>query len=83
VRRIATPLLVADPEGEQFWPGQSRQLYDRLPGPKQLMPFTPAEAAGRHSEPLASALRDSRVFNWLDSYLGRRLSPVLITADGR
>ncbi|MGH3784786.1 MAG: alpha/beta hydrolase family protein [Pseudonocardiaceae bacterium] len=26
LEQITTPLLVTDPEGEQFWPGQSRQL---------------------------------------------------------
>jgi len=70
VARISTPLLVTDPEGEQFWPGQSRQLYDRLPGPKQLVSFSSAEGAGRHCEPLAPALRDSRIFDWLDGHLG-------------
>jgi hypothetical protein len=74
VRQITTPLLITDPEGQQFWPGQSRQLYDRLPGPKQLVPFTANEGAGRHCEPLASALRDSRIFDWLDSHLTRSQS---------
>jgi Prolyl oligopeptidase family len=68
---IDTPLLITDPEGEQFWPGQSQQLFDRLPGPKQLVRFSAAEGAGRHCEPLAPALRDARVFDWLDRYLTR------------
>jgi hypothetical protein len=69
--RIDTPLLITEPEGEQFWPGQSQQLYDLLPGPKELVRFTAAEGAGRHCEPLAPALRDGRVFDWLDRYLAR------------
>jgi Prolyl oligopeptidase family len=69
VDRIETPLLITDPEGEQFWPGQSQELYDRLPGPKELVRFTAAEGAGRHCEPMAPALRDARVFDWLDRYL--------------
>jgi hypothetical protein len=71
VSQIDTPLLITDPEGEQFWPGQSQELYDRLPGPKELVRFTAAEGAGRHCEPLAPALRDARVFDWLDRYLTR------------
>jgi Prolyl oligopeptidase family len=71
VAQIDTPLLITDPEGEQFWPGQPQQLYDRLPGPKELVRFTAAEGAGRHCEPLAPALRDARVFDWLDRYLAR------------
>jgi hypothetical protein len=69
VGQIETPLLVTEPEGEQFWPGQSRALYDRLPGTKQLVRFTAAEGAGGHCEPMGSALRDARIFDWLDGYL--------------
>ena len=71
VAQIDTPLLITDPEGEQFWPGQSQQLFDRLPGPKELVRFTAAEGASRHCEPMAAALRDARVFDWLDEYLAR------------
>ena len=69
VAQIDTPLLITDPEGEQFWPGQPQQLFDRLPGEKELVRFTAAEGAGRHCEPMAPALRDARVFDWLDGYL--------------
>jgi hypothetical protein len=70
VQQIDTPLLITDPEGEQFWPGQSQQLYDRLRGYRDLMHFSAADGAGRHCEPLANAQRDARVFDWLDGYLG-------------
>jgi len=69
VKDITTPLLITDPEDEQFWPGQSQQLYDLLPGPKDLVHFTAHEGANRRCEPLAPALRDARVFDWLDTYL--------------
>ncbi len=68
---IECPLLIADPENEQFWPGQSQQLYDALSGPKELVRFTVAEGAGGHCEPAALGLRDQRVFDWLDQTLGR------------
>jgi len=71
VANIDTPLLITDPEGEQFWPGQSQQLFERLRGPKELVRFTAAEGGGRHCEPLAPALRDARVFDWLDRHLAR------------
>jgi hypothetical protein len=71
VAQIDTPLLITDPEDEQFWPGQARQLFDRLPGAKELVRFTAAEGAGRHCEPMAPALRDARVYDWLDQYLAR------------
>lgn len=37
VDRITAPVLMCDPEGEQFWPGQSRRLHDALAGPKRLV----------------------------------------------
>jgi dienelactone hydrolase len=66
---ITTPLLVTDPEGEQFWPGQSKRLYDALPGTKQLVSFTAAEGADRHCEPMGRSLLEQRVFDWLDETL--------------
>jgi hypothetical protein len=69
LQQITTPLLITDPEDEQFWPGQSQQLYDRLTGPKELLRFTSAEGANRHCEPLACAVRDTRIFDWLDRQL--------------
>ncbi|HWD42461.1 MAG TPA: prolyl oligopeptidase family serine peptidase [Actinomycetota bacterium] len=69
VNQITTPLLITEPEGEQFWPGQSQALYDRLPGPRQLVRFTAAEGANRHCEPMGLATRDLRIFDWLDRHL--------------
>jgi hypothetical protein len=65
--QIGCPMLIADPEGEQFWPGQSEQLYQALPGPKALVRFTRAEGADLHCEPKAPGLRAQRVFDWLDA----------------
>lgn len=48
VGQIKCPVWIADPEGEQFWPGQSKQLYDALTCPKTLVPFTAAEGADTH-----------------------------------
>jgi hypothetical protein len=70
VAQITTPMLVLDPEGEQFFPGQPQELYDRLSGEKKLIRFTSAEGGSRHCEPLAVGLRDARVFDWLETYLG-------------
>lgn len=69
VRQIDTPLLITESEGEQLWPGQSRQLYERLPGLKELVTFTRHEGAGGHCEPLAQALREARIFDWLERHI--------------
>ena len=69
VQRIDTPILITESQGEQLWPGQSRQLYERLPGPKAIVTFTADEGAGGHCEPLAQALREARIFDWLEEHL--------------
>jgi hypothetical protein len=30
IERIRCPVLICDPDNEQFWPGQSRRMYDAL-----------------------------------------------------
>jgi hypothetical protein len=70
IKQISCPTLITDPDHEQFWPGQSRQLYDALTCPKQLVRFTKEEGADWHCEPAAQALRDERVFDWLEETLG-------------
>ncbi|MGI1848497.1 alpha/beta hydrolase family protein [Rhodococcus sp. SJ] len=76
---ITTPLLVTDPEDEQFWPGQSRRLADGLPGVTELVAFTAAEGANFHCQPLARALTDQRMFDWLDTML---VDPDRVRAPG-
>ncbi|MFT4037716.1 MAG: alpha/beta hydrolase [Thermomicrobiales bacterium] len=69
IKQITTPLLIADPEGEQFWPGQSQQLYDALPGQKELLRFTAAEGADLHCQPKANGLANQRFFDGMAHYL--------------
>jgi len=68
-KQIRCPMLITDPEGEQFWPGQSQKLYDVLQGPKTLLKFSAAEGADLHCEPKALGLRAQRIFDWLDQTL--------------
>ncbi|MBJ7329416.1 MAG: prolyl oligopeptidase family serine peptidase [Solirubrobacteraceae bacterium] len=69
VAQITTPLLITDPEGEPFWPGQSQELHDRLTGDRALVRFSAREGADGHCEPLAPALREARIFDWLEDRL--------------
>lgn len=70
--QITTPLMISDPEGEQFWPGQSRQLAELVSGPTHLVAFTADEGADRHCEPLARTLLYQRMFDWLATVLPAR-----------
>lgn len=63
---ITCPVLVTDPEHEQFWPGQSAQMFEALTCPKDLVAFTAAEGADGHCEPAATGIRGERLFDWLD-----------------
>lgn len=67
--RITTALLITDPEGEQFWPGQAEQLASLTPTVSTLARFTAAEGADGHCQPLARSLTAQRMFDWLDERL--------------
>jgi hypothetical protein len=72
IGRITCPVLVTDPDHEQFWPGQSRELYDKLPAGKALIRFTEEEGADSHCEPAGNGLRGERIFDWLDQHIPAR-----------
>lgn len=67
--RIDTPMLITSPEGEQFWPGQSELLASWIPSGASVLPFTAAEGADLHCEPLARTLVHERVLDALDDLL--------------
>lgn len=69
IGQVSCPALVTDPEHEQFWPGQSRQLYEKLPPGKELIRFTEAEGADSHCEPAGNGIRGERIFDWLDQHV--------------
>jgi hypothetical protein len=63
--RITTPLLITDPDNEQFFPGQSRQLYDLLPGEKEIIGFIQAQGANFRCQPTARQLTHTQMLDWL------------------
>ncbi|TXH41308.1 MAG: dipeptidyl aminopeptidase [Actinobacteria bacterium] len=67
--QIKAPMFICDPEGEQFWPGQSSRLADLVGGSVELSPFTAAEGAALHCEPMARTLAYQRMFDWLATVL--------------
>jgi dienelactone hydrolase len=66
---IQAPIMITDPEGEQFWQGQSKELFDAVKGTKVIVPFTKAEGAGLHIEPMGRSLLEQRMYDWLDEIL--------------
>jgi hypothetical protein len=67
--QIRTPLLITDPDDEQFWPGQSDQLASLLTGPHLVRRFTREDGANWHCQPLATRLAAHQSFTWLTGHL--------------
>lgn len=68
---IDTPMLVCDPEDEEFFPGQSHELYEALTCEKELTRFTRDDGANHHCEPWARALVGLRMCDFLEQHLDR------------
>jgi hypothetical protein len=66
---IETPMLLTDPEDEQFWPGQSRALATMAPGRVDLVAFSADEGANFHCQPMGRLLTESRMFDWLEQFV--------------
>jgi len=69
VTQIECPVFIADPDDEQFWPGQPREVYDALVCPRTIVRFTADEGSNWHCEPKARSLYDQRMFDWLDTVM--------------
>jgi len=67
-QNITTPLYITDCDKEQFYPGQPPELAALVPG-STLEPFRASEGASYHCQPMARALTEERMFNWLDRLL--------------
>jgi hypothetical protein len=70
--RITTPMLILNPDDEQFFPGQPRQLYDLLPGEKEIIGFTQAQGANFHCQPTGRQLTHTQMLDWLADHLPPR-----------
>jgi pimeloyl-ACP methyl ester carboxylesterase len=75
IGQIRCPCLVMEAEGDMFFKGQPKEVYDALQAPKQLVEFTSEDGAENHCQSGALAYKDEVVFNWLDE--------TLKLADGR
>ncbi|MFF4348751.1 alpha/beta hydrolase family protein [Streptomyces sp. NPDC001530] len=72
VGRIKTPTLVLDYDDEQFYPGQPRQLFDKLTSPKDYVKLTASTGAQLHCSPMAPQQHCEVVFDWLQETLPGR-----------
>lgn len=70
VKDISCPTLVVNYDDEQFYPGQSQQMYDLLKAPKELLNLTEAQGAQMHCSPMAPQRQNDGVFAWLQATVG-------------
>ncbi|MDJ0719650.1 MAG: alpha/beta fold hydrolase [Prochloraceae cyanobacterium] len=70
--QIACPTLVCEAEGDHFFAGQAKMLYEALTCLKTFMRFTASDGAEAHCQFGALLLFNHRVFEWLDATLGIR-----------
>jgi dienelactone hydrolase len=66
---ITCPTLVCEAEGDHFFAGQPKMLYEALTCPKILMRFTADDGAEEHCQFGALLLSNHRMFEWLDTTL--------------
>jgi hypothetical protein len=69
VGKITTPLLVLNPDDEQFFPGQPEELYELLPGEKAIIGFSQAQGANFHCQPTGRQLTHTQMLDWLADHL--------------
>jgi dipeptidyl aminopeptidase/acylaminoacyl peptidase len=70
IGRIKAPTLVMQAQDEQFYPGQSLEVYSQLRARKRLAKFTVSQGAQYHDEPMAPQMRNEVLYGWLDGTLG-------------
>jgi hypothetical protein len=69
---IKTPLLIADPDEESFWPGQSKQMYVQLTGDREIVHFSRDDGANWHCEPMGRADVELKILDYFQDRLAKR-----------
>jgi pimeloyl-ACP methyl ester carboxylesterase len=72
--KITCPTLVIDSEGDLWYRGQARQLFDALTCDKTFLNFTAEEGAEDHCQVGSPLLSAQRMFDWLQETFGITLS---------
>lgn len=70
IDRIRCPCLVMEADGDLFFKGQPKQVFDKLQVSKAFVRFTAEDGAENHCQSGALAYKDEVVFNWIAETLG-------------
>ncbi len=69
--KITCPTLVIDSEGDLWYQGQAKQLFEALTCDKTFLLFTAEEGAEDHCQVGSPLLSSQRTFDWLEDTLSR------------
>jgi hypothetical protein len=67
--QITTPVLLTDPDDEQFWPHQSEELAALLTGEHSIVRFLREDGANFHVEPMGRAAIEDAMYDYFDDHL--------------
>jgi hypothetical protein len=62
-------MLICDPDDEDWFTGQPRELYDALRCEKELVHFSREDGANLHCEPWARGLVTARMCDFFQRHL--------------
>jgi hypothetical protein len=72
IAQVKTPLLIADPDEERFWPGQSKQMSEQLTGKHSLLHFSREDSANWHCEPMGRAAAECAMLDFFQDQLEKK-----------
>lgn len=72
IANIKTPLLIADPDEESFWPGQSKLVYEQLTGEREILHFSRSDGANWHCEPMGRIAVELQMLDYFQGHLTKR-----------
>lgn len=67
--QITTPVLLTDPDDEQFWPHQSEELATQLGGEHSIVSFLREDGANWHVEPMGRGAIEDAMYDWFDDHI--------------
>jgi hypothetical protein len=71
VGNIKTPMLIADPDEETFWPGQSKELYNHLRSDREILRFSRDDGANWHCEPMGRLEVELKMLDYFQDRLSQ------------
>jgi len=72
IGQVKTPLQITDPDEEAFWPGQSKEVYARLTGEREVAHYSREDGANWHCEPMGRLEVELKMLDYFQDHLLER-----------